>query len=96
MARLYGACLGLVLFSGMIVCGVLADNSPEQVVLRAVIGLAGGFAVGATAGWIGMVIVRDNAAALGGDKKKTPGRVDAAGGPQAAASGKQAAGGGAA
>jgi len=83
MARLYGVCLGLLLFSAIIVSGIFAGNSAERIVLRAVVGLLGGFVVGTTAGWIGLSIVRDNVPAHGADSARTP--VEGAGGKTAQA-----------
>ncbi len=74
MARLYGVCLGLLLFSAIIICGMLAGNSAERIVLRAVLGLVGGFVVGATAGWIGLSIVKDNVPVYDGEAARTPER----------------------
>jgi MFS family permease len=76
MARLYGACLGLLLFSAMILCGMVAGNSVQNIVLRALAGLAGGFIVGSLAGWIGLSVAKDNAAAPGGDGNKTPEKAE--------------------
>jgi hypothetical protein len=59
VARLSGACCGLILFSGMLVCGLLAGNQPESIVLRALVGLIGGVLLGSLAGWIGLHIVND-------------------------------------
>ena len=78
MARLYGACLGLLLFSALILCGMAVGNSPQKIVLRALVGLAGGYVVGALAGWVAMSVVRDNAAAPGGDGTKAPDKAEAA------------------
>jgi hypothetical protein len=72
MARLYGVCLGLLLFSAIIVSGISAGNSAERIVLRAVVGLFGGIVIGTTAGWIGLSIVRDNIPAHGADSAKPP------------------------
>jgi hypothetical protein len=88
MARLYGACLGLLLFSAMILCGMFAGNSVQHIVLRALVGLAGGFIVGSLAGWIAMSVVKDNAAAPGGDGTRTPEKAEDARAPQAAAARK--------
>jgi hypothetical protein len=44
----------------MIVCGLLADNSVQRIVLRAVAGLFGGYVLGAVSGWIGMIVIREN------------------------------------
>lgn len=74
MARLYGVCLGLLLFSAIILSGMLAGNSAERVVSRAVLGLLGGFVLGTTAGWIGVWIVRDNIPAYGGDGAEASGQ----------------------
>ncbi|HVP09737.1 MAG TPA: hypothetical protein VMV94_00960 [Phycisphaerae bacterium] len=88
MARLYGACLGLLVFSAMILCGMFAGNSVQKIVLRALAGLAGGFVVGSVAGWIGMSVVRENAAAPGSDRTKTPEKAGEAEAPQTAAARK--------
>ena len=85
---MYGACLGLLLFSALILCGMAVGNSPQKIVLRALVGLAGGFVVGSVAGWIAMSVVKDNAAARGGDGTRTPEKAENARPPQAAAARK--------
>lgn len=62
MARVCGACCGLLVFSAIILCGMLAGNSVEHIILRAVFGLVAGYLLGALSGWIGTCIVRDDAA----------------------------------
>ncbi len=57
-----GACFGLLLFSAMIVCGMLAGNSVEGIVLRAVFGLFGGFVMGLVVGWVGLLVVAERPA----------------------------------
>lgn len=57
-----GACFGLLLFSAMIVCGMLAGNSVEGIVLRAVFGLFGGFVMGLVVGWVGVLVVAERPA----------------------------------
>lgn len=64
MAQVCGACCGLLLFSAMIVCGMLADNSVQRIVLRAVAGLFGGYVLGTVSGWIGMIVIRENLPAM--------------------------------
>ncbi len=64
MAQVCGACCGLLLFSAMIVCGMLADNSVQRIVLRAVAGLLGGYVLGTVSGWIGMIVIRENLPAM--------------------------------
>ncbi len=68
MSRLCGASFGLLLFSAMVVCGLLADNPVPQIVLRALLGLLGGFILGSLAGWIGVCVVRDNVPTFEGDE----------------------------
>ncbi|MCZ6684337.1 MAG: hypothetical protein O7B26_14235 [Planctomycetota bacterium] len=60
MVRLCGACLGLLVFSAMIVRGLLVGNPPEVILERALIGLLGGTLLGCAAGWLGSIIVADN------------------------------------
>jgi uncharacterized membrane protein len=60
MPRLCGACCGLMVFSAMIVCGLMAGNSAENILSRAIVGLFAGVILGALSGWIGLNIVRDN------------------------------------
>ncbi len=62
MARVCGACCGLLVFSAIILCGLLAGNSAEHIMLRAVFGLLAGYLLGSLSGWIGTCIVRDDAA----------------------------------
>ena len=62
LARLCGACCGLLVFGAMIITGLLARNPIETIVLRAVGGLFGGLFLGMFAGWIGCFVVRDNIA----------------------------------
>ena len=73
MAQVCGACCGLLVFSAMIVCGLLAGNSVQAIVIRALVGLIGGFVLGSLLGWIGMCIVKENPDASGGDDEaKSP------------------------
>ena len=60
MIQLCGACSGLVVFSAMIVRGMLVGNPPQTVILRALIGLVGALVLGQLVGWIGAILVRDN------------------------------------
>ena len=60
MARLCGACCGLVVFSAMIIRGTLAGNSAQQIILRSVTGMFAALLLGGAVGWVGMVLVRDN------------------------------------
>ena len=60
MVRLCGACLGLLVFSAMIVRGLLVGNPPEVILERALIGLVGGTLLGCVAGWLGSIVVADN------------------------------------
>jgi MFS family permease len=60
VVRLFGVCCGLSIFSAVILSGLLVGNPVERIVLRAVLGLAGGFLLGAAAGWIGLALVGDN------------------------------------
>ncbi len=63
MAQLCGACSGLLVFSAVILCGLLTGNPVEIIVQRAVFGLFAGFLLGATLGCVGKHIVRDNVTA---------------------------------
>lgn len=60
MAQLCGVCCGLLAFSAMLLCGLLAGNPVQVIVLRAVGGLFGGLVLGTLAGWVGTLIVQDN------------------------------------
>lgn len=59
MARLCGACCGLLVFSATILAGLLAGNPIENIILRSVAGLAGGFVLGCVAAWIAMIVVNE-------------------------------------
>lgn len=59
MARLCGACLGLLVFSAMIVRGMLVGNAPEVILQRALFGLFGGTLLGCVAGWLGSIVLAD-------------------------------------
>ena len=63
MARLCGACCGLLVFSATILAGLVAGNPIEKIMLRSVAGLAGGFALGAVAAWITIVVFQEQQAA---------------------------------
>ncbi len=69
MAQLCGASCGLLIFSAMIVCGMMAGNPVETITLRAIGGLFGGLVLGMVAGWIGTIVVRDIAQTSGGDEE---------------------------
>lgn len=60
MARLCGACCGLVVFSAMVLSGIAAGHSAQHVLLRAVTGMFAALILGNVVGWVGMVLVRDN------------------------------------
>lgn len=60
MTQLSGVTCGLLVFSAMIVCGLMAGNPVEVIILRAVGGLFGGLVLGSLAGWLGMLIVQEN------------------------------------
>ncbi|MFQ5422398.1 MAG: hypothetical protein ACE5F9_00295 [Phycisphaerae bacterium] len=60
MARLCGACLGLLLFGAMIARGLVVDNPPDVILKRALIGLFGGMVLGLVMGRIASVVVMDN------------------------------------
>ena len=60
MAQLCGVCSGLVVFSAMILRGMLVGNPPQVVILRALIGLVGALVLGQIVGWIGGILMRDN------------------------------------
>jgi len=59
VVRLAGACCGLLVFSGIIVCGLAAGNPPELIIYRAVIGLLAGFVLGAVLGAVAMTVARE-------------------------------------
>lgn len=61
MAQVCGACCGLLVFSAIILCGMLAGNSVAHIMLRALLGLFGGYLLGSLSGWIGTFVVRDDA-----------------------------------
>jgi len=48
------------MFSAMVLRGLLADNSVEVILSRALVGLFGGVVFGAMLGWAGMIVVMDN------------------------------------
>lgn len=60
LARLCGACLGLLTFSGMILRGLAAEQAVEAVLWRALLGLGAGVAAGMAMAVIGAKIVGDN------------------------------------
>ncbi len=60
MARICGVCCGLLLFSAMIVCGMMAGNPPPKTILRALVGLFVGYLLGLLSGWLGMFVVQEN------------------------------------
>jgi len=57
---LCGASCGLLVFSAMILCGLLAANPAEIIVLRALGGLFTGFLLGLLVGWIGTLLMQEN------------------------------------
>jgi hypothetical protein len=59
VARLCGACCGLMVFSVTILAGLLAGNPIEKITLRSVAGLAGGYLLGCAAAWIAFIVVND-------------------------------------
>ena len=59
MVQLCGVCCGLLLFSAMIICGLLSGNAVEVIILRAVGGLFGGLLLGMLTGWVGTLIVEE-------------------------------------
>jgi len=50
----------LLVFSAMIICGLVAGNPVDVIILRAVGGLFGGLMLGTLAGWLATLIVREN------------------------------------
>ncbi len=56
----------------MIVCGLMAGNPAGKIILRAMFGLMGGFALGTVSGWIGTLIVKENADIASGDNAESP------------------------
>lgn len=44
----------------MIICGLVAGNPVEVIILRAVGGLFGGLMLGTLAGWLGTLVVQEN------------------------------------
>ncbi|MCG8406203.1 MAG: hypothetical protein MI923_13485 [Phycisphaerales bacterium] len=67
MVQLCGVCCGLLLFSAMIICGLLSGNAVEVIILRAVGGLFGGLLLGMLTGWVGTLIVEENVDAPEGE-----------------------------
>ncbi len=60
MTQLSGVTCGLLVFSAMIICGLMANNPVEVIILRAVGGLFGGLLLGTLAGWLGTLVVQEN------------------------------------
>lgn len=60
ITRLSAAIVGLMAFSGMILSGLLAGNSFTTIILRALVGLFGGLAVGFGAGYVCKLLVYEN------------------------------------
>ena len=60
LARLCGSCCGLLIFSAMILRGLLAGNAAEMILQRALIGLFGGLLLGTILGRVGLAVVSDN------------------------------------
>jgi hypothetical protein len=52
----------------MILFGMLAGNPVQTIVLRALLGLLGGFILGVLAGWVGMQVIKDNLPGMDSDK----------------------------
>jgi MFS family permease len=62
VARLCGACCGLLVFSATILAGLFAGNPIEKIMLRSIAGLAGGFVLGCVAAWIAIVVFQEQQA----------------------------------
>lgn len=60
MARLFGVCCGLAIFSAVIFAGLLMGNPVEKIMLRALAGLGGGLVLGNFAGHVGLLLVHDH------------------------------------
>ncbi len=56
----------------MIVCGLMAGNPVQSIILRSLCGLMGGFALGTVSGWIGTLIVKENTDTQPGDNAESP------------------------
>ncbi len=60
IARLSAGIVALLVFVGMLFSGYVAGNTFSTIVLRALLGMAGGLAVGYTAGTLGRMIVHEH------------------------------------
>ena len=76
MARLCGACCGLLIFSATIFGGLLSGADAEKIMLRALVGLFGGLALGCLTGWIGLFVVRDQLDRATDDRSESPEKVE--------------------
>lgn len=76
MIRLCGACCGLLIFSATIFGGLLSGTAVEMILLRALVGLFGGLALGCLTGWIGFFVIRDQLDRVAGDNAESPAKVE--------------------
>lgn len=60
ITRLCAAIIGLLAFAGMILAGLAAENAFETIILRALVGLGGGMAIGYAAGHIAERLVNEH------------------------------------
>ena len=60
ITRLCAAIIGLLAFAGMILAGLAAENAFETIILRALVGMAGGMVVGFGAGYIAERVVYEH------------------------------------
>lgn len=76
MVRLCGACCGLLIFSATIFGGLLSGTAVEKIMLRALMGLFGGLALGCLTGWISLFVIRDQLDRVAGDNAESPAKVE--------------------
>lgn len=60
MVRSLGAQLGLFAFAMGVLAGLYAGNSPVTILLRALLVMAAGCALGQFVGWVGKQVLRDH------------------------------------
>lgn len=56
----------------MILCGMMAGNSVQTTMLRALAGLFGGYLIGSTLGMIGAFVARENTGPTAEDRADSP------------------------
>lgn len=66
----------------MIVGGLSAGNPVTRIMVRALVGLAGGYLLGAVVGWIGSSIVNDQIERTTGDDAASLRPAEKIGGPE--------------